>query len=398
MIGMKRVLKYMAVMSGACLMACGDGSSDTEWIDESAEQAADQLLYMADEISDAPDTLCFPRTVREGKVYLERPEDWTSGFYPGSLWLAYELTGNERLAAEARKYTNRLQRIQYYTGNHDVGFMMYCSYGQGLRLKPEPTDKQILVNTAESLCQRYSDKVGLIRSWDFGEWSYPVIIDNMMNLELLFWASQATGNDKYRKIAVSHADKTLKNHFREDMTSYHVVSYDANSGEVESKGTFQGYADSSAWSRGQGWGLYAYTMCYRFGKNPAYLDVAKRVASFVMTHHPAADDLIPYWDYDAPGIPNEPRDASAAAVIASGLIELSGYVDAELGKKYLDYAERILKQLSDSEYLAEVGENHGFVLKHSVGSFPHNSEVDVPLSYADYYYLEALVRYRDKLK
>ena len=171
------------------------------------------------------------------------------------MWLAYELTGDEVLAKEARKYTDRLQDMQYYTGNHDLGFMMFCSYGQGIRLKPEPTDRLILINSSESLCSRFRPEVGLIRSWDFGEWSYPVIIDNMMNLEMLFWASEQTNNPKYREIAISHADKTLKNHFRKDMTSYHVVSYLADSGEVESKGTFQGYADSSAWARGQAWGV-----------------------------------------------------------------------------------------------------------------------------------------------
>ncbi len=368
------------------------------WFENAVDTSAGQLLYMADEIAYAPDTLCFPRTVRDGKIYLERPEDWTSGFYPGSLWLAYELTGDDRLSAKARKYTDRLERIQYYSGNHDVGFMMSCSYGNAIRLKPEPGDRQILINTAESLCKRYSEKTGLIRSWDFGEWSYPVIIDNMMNLELLFWAWQQTGDRRFHDVAVSHADKTLRNHFRPDMTSYHVVSYDAGSGEVVSRGTFQGYSDDSAWARGQAWSLYGYTMCYRFVQKPEYLKAATDVASFIMDNSPSEDDLIPYWDYDAPGIPDEERDASAAAVIASGLLELSGYVDKEIAESYRDYAVRILEQLSSPEYLAPVGTNHGFILKHSVGSKPHDSEVDVPLSYADYYYLEALKRYKEMIE
>ena len=374
----------LAVGSLAFLTACNaPKGNEMEWFDHAVKTSGHQLLYMAEQLKDEPDTACFPRSIKEGKYRLEHPTDWTSGFYPGSMWLAYELTGDEALAKEARKYTNRLQDMQYYTGNHDLGFMMFCSYGQGLRLKPEPADSLILVHSSESLCSRFSPKVGLIRSWDFGDWSYPVIIDNMMNLEMLFWASEQTNNPKYRDIAISHADKTLKNHFRPDMTSYHVVSYSVDSDTVESKGTFQGYADSSAWARGQAWGVYGYTMCYRFTKQQNYLDAAHKIARFIIDHRPAENDYIPYWDYDAPKIPDEPRDASAAAVTASALLELSGYGDKNL------------KQLSSEEYLAKEGENHGFILLHSVGSFPHDSEIDTPLNYADYYYLEALKRYKD---
>lgn len=393
---MKRNL-YVAVWGMNLLTACNiPQASAPEWFENAVETSGNQLLYMAEQLKDVPDTVCFPRSIKpDGSYRLESAKDWTSGFYPGSMWLAYELTGNEALAEEARKYTNRLEKIQYYTGNHDIGFMMYCSYGQALRLKPEPKDKQVLVNASESLCARFSPEVGLIRSWDFGDWSYPVIIDNMMNLEMLFWASGQTGNSKYQDIAIAHADKTLKNHFRENMTSYHVVSYSVPSGNVESKGTFQGYSDSSAWARGQAWGVYGYAMCYRFTKNPAYLDAAHKIARFIMENRPTENDYIPYWDYDAPKIPDEPHDASAAAVTASALLELCGYTDdKKLSNSYVEYAEHILKQLSSPEYLAEEKGNKGFVLKHSVGSFPHNSEVDVPLNYADYYYLEALKRYK----
>ncbi len=387
---------YVAVAGLAILTACNSPQNNNmEWFDNAVNTSGNQLLYMAEQLKNEPDTLCFPRSIKDGKYRLENPTDWTTGFYPGSMWLAYELTGNEALAKQARLYTNRLEEMQYYTGNHDLGFMMFCSYGQGLRLKPELGDSLILVNSSESLSSRYDSKVGLIRSWDFGEWSYPVIIDNMMNLEMLFWASERTGNPKFREIAVAHAAKTLKNHFRDDMTSYHVVSYDAATGDVESKGTFQGYADSSAWARGQAWGVYGYTMCYRFTKQPEYLEAAHKIAEYIMSNRPAENDYIPYWDYNAPNIPNEPRDASAASITASALLELSGYGDKAQGQKSFQYAEQILKQLSSDEYLAKEGENHGFILKHSVGSFPHDSEVDTPLNYTDYYYLEALKRYNE---
>ena len=371
----------LAVGSIALLTACdASKENEMEWFDHAVKTSRHQLLYMAEQLKDEPDTACFPRSIKEGKYRLEHPTDWTSGFYPGSMWLAYELTGDEALAKEARKYTNRLQDMQYYTGNHDLGFMMFCSYGQGLRLKPEPADSLILVHSSESLCSRFSPKVGLIRSWDFGDWSYPVIIDNMMNLEMLFWASEQTNNPKYRDIAISHADKTLKNHFRPDMTSYHVVSYSADSDTVESKGTFQGYADSSAWARGQAWGVYGYTMCYRFTKQQNYLDAAHKIARFIIDHRPSENDYVPYWDYDAPVTKETPRDVSAAAVTASAMIELSTMVPD--GQKYLDYAEKILKSLSSDAYLAKVGDNQGFILMHSVGSLPNGSEIDTPLNYA----------------
>lgn len=397
---MKRKL-CVAVWGMSLLTSCSIPKAGApEWFENAVETSGRQLLYMAEQLENVPDTACFPRSVKEdGSYRLENAKDWTSGFYPGSMWLAYDLTGDEALAKEARMYTNRLEDIQYYIGNHDIGFMMFCSYGHALRLKPESKDKQILVNSSESLCARFSPEVGLIRSWDFGDWSYPVIIDNMMNLEMLFWASEQTGNSKYRDIAIAHADKTLKNHFRKDMTSYHVVSYSVPSGKVESKGTFQGYSDSSAWARGQAWGVYGYTMCYRFTKNPVYLEAAHKIVRFIMNNRPSEKDYIPYWDYNAPDIPNAPHDASAAAITASALLELNGYTDdKKLSDDYTEYAESILKQLSSPEYLAKDKENKGFILLHSVGSFPHNSEVDVPLNYADYYYLEALKRYKELKK
>ena len=383
----------LAVGSMALLTAC-DASKGNEmaWFDHAVKTSGHQLLYMAEQLKNEPDTACFPRSIKEGKYRLEHPTDWTSGFYPGSMWLAYELTGDEALAKEARKYTNRLQDMQYYTGNHDLGFMMFCSYGQGIRLKPEPTDSLILIHSSESLCSRFRPEVGLIRSWDFGDWSYPVIIDNMMNLELLFEATAFSGDSTFYNIAVKHADTTMAHHFRPDNSCYHVVDYDPETGEVRKRQTAQGYADESSWARGQAWALYGYTTCYRYTKDKKYLDQAQKVYNFIFTNKNLPEDLVPYWDYDAPNIPNEPRDASAAACTASALYELDGYLP---GNHYKETADKIMESLGSPAYRAKVGTNGNFILMHSVGSIPHGQEIDVPLNYADYYFLEGLMRKRD---
>ena len=315
--------------------------------------------------------------------------DWTSGFFPGSLWYAYELTGNDSLKAQAIRFTNKLNLVRYMKNTHDVGFMVNCSYGNALRLAPHDSIVQVMVETADNLCSRFDSVVGCIRSWDFGTWHYPVIIDNMMNLELLFKASKLTGNPKYADIAVTHAITTMKNHFRPDYSCYHLVSYNSD-GSVETKQTFQGKNDNSSWSRGQGWAVYGYTLCYKETKDTAFLQQAVRVADMIMRRI-TTEDCIPYWDLDAPIQLDTPRDASAAAVIASALIDLSGLVQD--GDKYFDYARRILESLSGKDYLAAKGTNAGFILQHSTGSLPHGSEIDVPLNYADYYYLEALNKY-----
>ncbi len=317
------------------------------------------------------------------------PYDWTSGFFPGSLWLAYELTGDGQLRDAAAEFTNELLPVSFYRGTHDLGFMIGCSYGNAERLSPADSIPQIIVRTADNLISRFDSRIGAIRSWDFGPWNFPVIIDNMMNLELLFEASRISGDARYRDIALRHADKTMSNHFRPDFTSWHVVSYNAD-GTVQTRQTFQGRADGSAWARGQAWAVYGYTVCYRETRDVRYLDFARNIADMIMRRVTTAD-AVPYWDYDAPEGDTTPRDASAAAVTASALFELGGY--AEDGGKYLDYAEKILRSLSSEEYLAAPGTNCGFILKHSTGSLAHGSEIDVPLNYADYYYLEALKRY-----
>jgi hypothetical protein len=358
------------------------------------DRSAEHYRLMAGSLLSQPGEL--PRSFYGDKLVTSNSSWWCSGFMPGVLWYLYQYTNDSTFLESARIYTSRIEKEQYNRGTHDLGFMLYCSFGNGYRLTGDTAYRSILLTGAESLITRYHPVTGCIKSWDSNaKWQFPVIIDNMMNLEFLLWASKESGDSKFRDICISHSDKTIKNHFRPDYSSYHVVSYDTVSGRPEKKNTAQGYSDESAWSRGQAWGFYGYTMMYRKTKIPAYLEQAKGIAGFILNHPNLPPDKIPYWDFNAPDIPNAKRDASAGAIIASALIELSAYVDKELAAKCLETAERQIRTLSSSEYFAEKGTNGNFILKHSVGSLVGNSEVDVPHPYADYYYIEALLRYRD---
>jgi len=318
---------------------------------------------------------------------------WCSGFYPGSLLYLYEYSHDQSLWDEAARMEKLQEKEQFNKGTHDLGFMMYCSFGNATRIHPSKEDDEILLNSAKSLSTRFNPTAGVIRSWDHGKWKYPVIIDNMMNLELLFWATKYTGDSSFYKIAVTHANTTMKNHYRPDNSSYHVVDYDITNGTVIAKQTAQGYADYSAWARGQAWGLYGFVVMYRCTKDPKYLAQANKIAAFIMHNKNLPADKIPYWDYDSPDIPATYRDASAGAIAASALIELSKYAK-DKSEAYLNFAEQTIRALSTRTYTAPYGENGGFILKHSTGSLPGSSEVDVPLTYADYYYIEAMMRYK----
>lgn len=378
------------VIVGLCFIAGVSciRSEKAALIQKDLKVAGEQLTLMDERFDTCEVT---PRSWENGKYKLI-PKDWTCGFFPGVYWEYYQLTKDKTFEKAALKYTARLADVPAIKKTHDLGFMVFCSYGKQYEVEKDSVSAAAIVEASNSLISRFNPNVGLIRSWDFGKWNYPVIIDNMMNLEMLFWTSEYTGNPIYRDIAIKHADKTMENHFRPDYSSYHVVSYN-DDGTIESKGTHQGYSDSSRWSRGQAWGVYGYTVCYRFTKDEKYLRMAENIASLIMNLPNMPEDLIPYWDYDAPGIPNEPRDVSAAAVTASALLELQKYVPDS--QKYIDYAEKIIKSLSTPQYLAAKGENGFFILKHSTGAASLGSEIDVPLIYADYYFLEALKRYSE---
>ena len=334
-----------------------------------------------------------PRTLdKDGNLVLVPSGDWTSGFFPGKLWYMYEYYKTDEWKKLAEEYTTPLEKEKLDGKTHDMGFKMYCSYGNGYRLTKDENYRNILMQSAYTLISRYKPKAKIIRSWDFNadKWQCPVIIDNMMNLELLFWAFDESKDSTFYNIAVNHAYTTLKNHFRADGSTYHVVDYDTITGAVITKCTHQGYADESTWARGEAWALYGYTMCYRETKIDDFLNQALKIANFIFNNKNLPEDLIPYWDYDAPGIPNEPRDVSAAACMASALYELSTY-DKTNGTQLKKWADTILKNITKN-YRAKPEQAKGFLLLHSTGAKPFDSEVDTPLVYSDYYFLEALLR------
>ena len=387
----------------------GGEKGDKGFVTQGFERAEQQLSA---QIEAVPDSTSFPRTMsKDGERVVTRRNDWTEGFYPGCLWYIYEYTGKDEWKKAATKWTETLEPLKKLTTHHDIGFLMYCSFGNAYRLTGEEKYKDILIESARSLCTRFNEKTGCIESWNYrkawngkDEWYFPVIIDNMMNLELLYFATKMTGDSTFYAVANKHAETTARNHFREDYGSYHVVDYDENTGEVLHRATCQGFSDNSTWARGQAWAIYGYTMAYRETKRKDFLDMAVRVAEFWLNHPNMPEDGIPYWDfnavqkgyvadwsYDPKKFKVMPRDASAAAIVASAFLELAGYVPD--GDKYFQTAEHILQSLSSPGYLATPGTNCNFILMHCVGSIPHDSEIDVPLVYADYYYLEALTRY-----
>lgn len=361
------------------------------------EQARKDLLFAAEQYSYLSTQVPperFPKNFdpKTGKYEWSTSEWWCSGFYPGTLLQLFEETKDSSLYLEALRMLKLLEKEQYNRGTHDLGFMMFCSFGNANRLQPMKSYEEVLMNSARSLITRFNPVVGSIRSWDSDPKDFLVIIDNMMNLELLFWATKHSGDSAYYNIAVTHADNTIKNHFRADNSSYHVINYDPVSGVIKEKRTAQGFSNESAWARGQAWGLYGFTMSYRETRDPAYLNQAEKIADFLLHHPYLPEDKIPYWDFNAPA--GALRDASAAAIIASALLELQSFTN-DKGKAalYLQSAGHIMSTLS-SNYKASIGKNGGFILQHGVGHLPAGTEVDVALTYADYYFIEATKRLR----
>ena len=333
---------------------------------------------------------------KTGQVVSREIQWWCSGFYPGSLFMIYEQTKNEKIKKEAERALELIAPNQFFTDNHDLGFMMYNSFGNAYRVTKNEKYKQYIFNSAKSLATRYRPQIKSIQSWNKNQYfNCPVIMDNMMNLEMLNWASQNGADPVFAQIANTHAQTAMKSFFRPDYSSYHVVDYDLATGKILQKRTHQGASNNSAWSRGQAWGLYGFVTMYRDTKNKAYLDHAKKIAQFLINHPNMPADFVPYWDYDAPLQPLSKRDASAAAIMASALLELGQYTQGADKDAYVKAATKMIESLASPAYRNKLGECSGFILNKSTGALPMGKEIEVPIIYADYYFLEALKRYKE---
>ena len=393
-----KVNKIIAGLGLMMLSACASTPASQIDVDKTLHYCDVQIHKTLNSLhqADSMDYTMMPRNILQGETKWNlrkaTKEEWTAGFWPGVLWYDYEATGNDSIKEEADKFTRSLgflAEIPAY--DHDLGFLVFCSYGNGYRLTGNEEYKKVILAVSDTLATLYKPAVGAILSWPrnvemFG--GHNTIMDNMINLEMLFWAAKNGGNKHLYDIAVTHADKTMENQFREDYTSYHVAVYDTITGECINRCTHQGYADNSMWARGQAWAIYGYTVVYRETREPKYLDFAEKVAQVYLDRLP--EDYIPYWDFDAPNIPDAPRDASAAAVVASALLELSTYVSADKGVEYRNAAVKMLETLSTDKYQSRA-RKPSFLL-HSTGHWPAGSEIDASIIYADYYYIEALLR------
>jgi len=373
-------------------VACKSGINSQKTVVSPATEKLLETRYKM--LLDYPvDSLSMPRSmdIKTNEIRKVRSYDWTSGFYAGNLWQLYRLTNDPKYKEQAQKWTPFSKVESVNRTSHDVGFKVYCSFGEAYKVEHKKEYAAVIIKGAETLSGRFDPKIGAIRSWDFNKkvWDFPVIIDNMMNLELLFEASKLSGNPKYREIAIQHANTTLKNQFREDNSCYHVIDYDPKTGNVRMKTTLQGYNDDSVWARGQGWAVYGFTMSYRYTKDPAYLKQAEATANFFMNNKNLPEDGIPYWDFKDPSIPNAARDVSAAMIMASGLYELYGYTK---NKSYLAFANKLMTSVQSDKYILNENIKAPFLFDHSTGNWPKHDEIDVPMIYADYYFLEALLR------
>ena len=410
------------------LAACQTQTVESFDADKELDYCAGQVMKALEAIHETDgdyDFTMMPRNILEGETVWSRrkasEQEWCSGFWPGVLWMTYESekgkVNSEEFAAAipldslrkvAEGYTASLNFLETHpVYDHDLGFLVINSFLKGYEATGNEEYKRIALACADTLATLFNSKVGTILSWprhvkDYG--GHNTIMDNMMNLELLFWASlemEKMGNRENEKlkvkskklydIATKHAETTMKHHFREDGSCYHVAVYDTLSGNFIKGMTHQGYADSSMWARGQSWAIYGYTMVYRFTKEKRFLDHAQKVTDIYLKRlKETSNDWVPIWDMDDPRGQQAPKDASAACVVASALLELQQYVDGEKSKTYREAAEKMLADLSSEHYQSR-DKNVAFLL-HSTGHHPAGSEIDASIVYADYYYIEAILR------
>lgn len=388
-----RIFKRLFILS-LVIFSCKNASKEAKIVDN-ASLLDLRYQYLLDY---RLDSISIPRSWDKQKQATRGvpSKDWTSGFFAGNLWQLYELTQDKEYRDKALQWTQFLEKEKINAGTHDMGFKIFSSYGKGYQYVENPKYKSIILEAAKTLSTRFNTKVGAIRSWDWDPegMEYPVIVDNLMNLELLFEATKLSQDSIYHNIAVTHLNTTLNNHFREDNSIFHVVDYDTITGKVKRKFTHQGYSDNSSWARGLGWGIYGFTLAHRYTGEEQYLAQAEAISKYYLNHQNLPSDGIPYWDFDDPDIPDAPRDVSAATIIASAFYELQNY--SNFGDEYIEYANKVLSTLQSDAYLLDQDVEAPFILDHSTGNWPRDYEIDEPIVYADYYFLEALIRKKTK--
>ena len=397
---MKRII-YTISAALLCLSSCTtekafDTDSQLDYCHQQVEKALAALQPY--------DFTQEPRNILDGQALWNcreaKAEEWCSGFWPGILWMDYA-SRNEEERAELGKvaagYTEVLKPLAYQPAyDHDLGFIIINSFLKGYEQTHNEEYKTIALAAADTLATLFNPTVGTMLSWprhvkDYG--GHNTIMDNMINLELLLWAADNGGSPRLRDIAVKHAETTMENHFRPDGSCYHVAVYDTLTGDFIKGVTHQGYADWSMWSRGQSWAIYGYTMVYRYTHDKRFLDFAQKVTDIYLKRlGETSDDWVPLWDMDDPRGTEAPKDASAACVVASALLDLCQYVEVEKAETYRAAAEHMLTDLSTERYQSR-DKNVAFLM-HSTGHHPAGSEIDACIVYADYYYIEALLKYK----
>jgi unsaturated chondroitin disaccharide hydrolase len=371
-------------------------STNQEYIEkeikEHAEFQLNFLLQQANsELRDG--NVLFPRSFINNHIEFVQGTECNSGFFPGILWQMYRLTEDESWKNEAEKFTNILQQVQFNNNKLDSCYNLMASFGLGYQLTQDQELRETLIQAAKMMASRFNEKVGSIRSWnsDGDQQDFRVSIDNLMNLELLFWAWNETGETVFYNIACSHANNTIKNQFRTDYSTWHVVNYDSITGEVRGKTNQYESSAESCYSLSQAKALYGFTMIYRETKESKYLKQAEKIADFILNHSNLPDNSIPYREFSAPGMQDEVRDVKAAAIMASALLELSEYLPDNTNQ-YRSVADIILRSLSSDHYLNKKREAGGFLLKQTAGSKLNDKDIDMASIYTDYYFLEALVK------